>query len=184
MLSRKDSLIKALTYRLFTSVLTFLLVLIFTGKLDVAGAFTLVDFTLRTLMYYVHERVFLAWWKTYRKGKSSDTVNSPEDVPEQTLSNFPTLMCRCGDRPASDCDEEWGPECDLGNNPEFARKAPDGLQFSGPVEVSTKHGPWKEATLHKGERYCARCLTMECFWDKRPCDPHLVAKENLPGKLK
>ena len=27
--------------------------------------------------------------------------------------------CTCGIRLASECDEEWGPECDLGNNPEF-----------------------------------------------------------------
>lgn len=30
-------------------------------------------------------------------------------------------MCKCGDRAASLCDEEWGPKCDLGNNPKFAK---------------------------------------------------------------
>lgn len=32
-------------------------------------------------------------------------------------------VCACGDRPASQCDEEWGPQCDLGNNPKYARPA-------------------------------------------------------------
>lgn len=30
-------------------------------------------------------------------------------------------MCACGDRPADQCDEEWGPDCDLGNNEKHAR---------------------------------------------------------------
>lgn len=25
-------------------------------------------------------------------------------------------MCQCGDRPAAECTEQWGPKCDLGNN--------------------------------------------------------------------
>ncbi len=29
--------------------------------------------------------------------------------------------CPCGDRPATDCDETWGPKCDMGNNETFAR---------------------------------------------------------------
>lgn len=32
--------------------------------------------------------------------------------------------CQCGERLASECDEEWGPNCDLGNNPKYARGAP------------------------------------------------------------
>jgi hypothetical protein len=32
-------------------------------------------------------------------------------------------MCFCGDRPANQCDEEWGPECDLGNNEKYCRVA-------------------------------------------------------------
>lgn len=31
------------------------------------------------------------------------------------------ILCACKDRPASECEEEWGPKCDLGNNPRFAR---------------------------------------------------------------
>lgn len=28
--------------------------------------------------------------------------------------------CPCGERPAHGCDEEWGPNCDLGNNEKYA----------------------------------------------------------------
>lgn len=34
--------------------------------------------------------------------------------------------CKCGEKSATDCDEEWGPNCDLGNNPAHARRAPAG----------------------------------------------------------
>lgn len=31
--------------------------------------------------------------------------------------------CACGDRPVDQCDEEWGPNCDLGNNEKYVRVA-------------------------------------------------------------
>lgn len=37
------------------------------------------------------------------------------------LAPPPEPLCACKDRPASRCDEEWGPNCDLGNNAEHAR---------------------------------------------------------------
>lgn len=37
-------------------------------------------------------------------------------------------LCHCKDRPASQCTEEWGPECDLGNNPAHAKTAPRELE--------------------------------------------------------
>jgi uncharacterized membrane protein len=65
MLTRTESLIKAITYRLFTSAITFVVALVLTGKLDFAGLFTLVDLILRTLSYYAHERLFF-WWRNRR----------------------------------------------------------------------------------------------------------------------
>lgn len=44
-------------------------------------------------------------------------------------------MCKCGDRPADECDEEWGPNCDLGNNPAHVKVA---QQPSGEV-VTVEH---------------------------------------------
>ncbi len=35
-------------------------------------------------------------------------------------------LCACKHRPTSQCDEQWGPNCDLGNNAAHARRAPEG----------------------------------------------------------
>ena len=52
-------------------------------------------------------------------------------------------ICKCGDRPASQCDEEWGPKCDLGNNPAHCKVSPV-QQFSGGVEALTLATPKPE----------------------------------------
>ena len=41
-------------------------------------------------------------------------------------------LCPCKDRPAGACDEQWGPQCDLGNNPAHVRVAPP-VQQAEPV---------------------------------------------------
>ncbi len=33
-------------------------------------------------------------------------------------------QCSCGDRPKGECPGEWEPGCDLGNNPQYARRVP------------------------------------------------------------
>lgn len=53
-------------------------------------------------------------------------------------------LCRCGDRPVADCDEEWGPDCDLGNNEKWVRVRWHGPRLGqlikefGRIEVSGK----------------------------------------------
>ena len=47
-------------------------------------------------------------------------------------------------------------------------------------EISTKHGPWVESTLHEGETYCKRCLTRSIFAGDRECDPHIVEAPAAP----
>jgi len=49
-----------------------------------------------------------------------------------------------------------------------------------PPEISTKHGPWVESTLHEGETYCKRCRTRSIFAGDRECDPHIVAAPAAP----
>lgn len=53
-------------------------------------------------------------------------------------------------------------------------------RFAKP-EISTKHGPWVESTLHEGETYCKRCLTRSIFAGNRECDPHIVAETEEPA---
>lgn len=49
----------------------------------------------------------------------------------------PQTMCECGDRLASQCEEQWGPECDLGNNPAYV-KAVYAHDFKGMLERGAK----------------------------------------------
>ncbi len=53
--------------------------------------------------------------------QQQDQVQSSvhQPVPESDDATRPP--CRCGVKAASECDEEWGPQCDLGNNPKFVR---------------------------------------------------------------
>ena len=47
-------------------------------------------------------------------------------------------MCKCGDRPASQCDEEWGPKCDLGNNPKHVKVVPVQQPGRADLEAAAK----------------------------------------------
>jgi uncharacterized membrane protein len=57
------SLIKAITYRIFGSLVTFLGCYIFTGKTTVSAAVSIFDFFFKIIVYYVHERV----WESIKK---------------------------------------------------------------------------------------------------------------------
>lgn len=48
-------------------------------------------------------------------------------------SRAPESLCKCGAKLAKDCEEEWGPTCDLGNNPDHVKVV--SLQAQ-PAEVS------------------------------------------------
>lgn len=49
-----------------------------------------------------------------------------QDAAHPAPASASEPLCACKDRPASQCDEEWGPNCDLGNNAAHARQAPEG----------------------------------------------------------
>jgi sulfate adenylyltransferase large subunit len=61
--SRLRSAAKALTWRLIASVTAFAIALILTGSIGLAGSVALVDIVGRTILYYVHERMWskVAW---------------------------------------------------------------------------------------------------------------------------
>jgi uncharacterized membrane protein len=52
------SFIKAITYRIFGSLITFLGCYIFTGKATVSAAVSVFDFIFKIIVFYVHERVW------------------------------------------------------------------------------------------------------------------------------
>ena len=56
--SRKRSLVKALTYRVFIVCLDFAVIYLFTGKATVAAGFMVVSNVYTTLGYLLHERIW------------------------------------------------------------------------------------------------------------------------------
>jgi hypothetical protein len=57
--SRKISIIKALTYRLWQSINTFLIALFFTGKFETAAQIVSVEVVVKIVVYYWHERIWI-----------------------------------------------------------------------------------------------------------------------------
>ena len=52
------SVVKAISFRIIASLITVILVLIFTGNLALAGAIGILDLILKIIIYYLHERVW------------------------------------------------------------------------------------------------------------------------------
>lgn len=58
--SRKRTIAKTITWRITAILSTFIIALIFTGEMIIAGAIGLVDGIISTILYFIHER---AWNK-------------------------------------------------------------------------------------------------------------------------
>lgn len=56
--SRKRSIVKALTYRFWQSLNTFLISLIVTGKIDMAAAIVSIEVIVKIVIYFFHERIW------------------------------------------------------------------------------------------------------------------------------
>jgi len=65
MIEKKRHLAKAITYRVFGSLFTGLAGFIITGSISTGGWLTLADFVIKTLIFYVHERI---WYKYVKWG--------------------------------------------------------------------------------------------------------------------
>lgn len=57
----KRTLAKTITFRIIATITTILIVLIFTKSLAIAGTVGILDFILKLVVYYLHER---AWNRT------------------------------------------------------------------------------------------------------------------------
>jgi len=69
--SHPRSIAKAISWRITGSVDTFLLSLIFTRSVSVAGSIALAEMVTKVLLYYLHERAWSAIrWN--QRGQSSD----------------------------------------------------------------------------------------------------------------
>jgi uncharacterized membrane protein len=63
--SHKRSIIKACTYRVLSTVITFLVSYILTRKVMLAASISLSDTVIKVFFYYWHERV----WEKYNFGR-------------------------------------------------------------------------------------------------------------------
>tara|TARA_B100001094_G_C17488013_1_gene465085 strand:+ start:222 stop:422 length:201 start_codon:yes stop_codon:yes gene_type:complete len=61
MVSKKRHILKALTWRLIASVTTFLIGWIATGDIRAGLSIGVFDFSIKLVLYYIHERV---WYKS------------------------------------------------------------------------------------------------------------------------
>jgi uncharacterized membrane protein len=64
-MTRQKSILKTITHRLLSTLLTLGILFIVTGNFAVAGTVSLVDGVLKSMLYYVHER----FWINYEKGE-------------------------------------------------------------------------------------------------------------------
>ena len=56
--STKRSLVKTLTWRITGSTATFLISYIIAGDFTIAGSIAIIQLTMNTLLYYIHERIW------------------------------------------------------------------------------------------------------------------------------
>lgn len=61
MVNKKRHILKALTWRLIASVTTFLIGWIATGDIRAGLSIGAFDFTIKLVLYYIHERI---WYKS------------------------------------------------------------------------------------------------------------------------
>jgi uncharacterized membrane protein len=54
----KRSIAKAITYRVWQSVNTFLISLVVTGKIDMAAAIVSIEVVVKIVIYFFHERIW------------------------------------------------------------------------------------------------------------------------------
>lgn len=66
--NRKRSILKAITWRLTGTLDTFLLSWIITGKPKVAASISVAELITKTLLYYLHERI----WNKVKYGRKQD----------------------------------------------------------------------------------------------------------------
>jgi len=57
-ITRKRSLVKAMTYRVVIVILDFIVVYLLTNKIEVAAGFMIVSNVYTTIGYFIHERIW------------------------------------------------------------------------------------------------------------------------------
>ncbi len=70
--SQKRALMKTLTWRLISIVITFFLAWTVTGSMSIGAVIGSADAGIKMFLYYLHERAWHAWKKKQTKGATND----------------------------------------------------------------------------------------------------------------
>lgn len=74
--NRARSLAKAITWRITATFVTTLLVFLFTGSVFISASVGFLEFILKLLVYYLHERI----WNLFSFGREKSTVDLTTSV--------------------------------------------------------------------------------------------------------
>ncbi len=70
--SRERSLFKAVSFRIWATLLTMVIVYFFTGELALMAGIGIADFVSKIFLFYAHERL----WEKIGFGKEKSTISS------------------------------------------------------------------------------------------------------------
>ena len=65
MVSYKRHIAKTISYRIISTLLGFIIILIMTGSIQFGAAFSLIELVWKPIQYYLHERI---WYKYIKYG--------------------------------------------------------------------------------------------------------------------
>ena len=71
--THKRTLVKSITWRVAATIITFVIVILYTGRLDWAVSLSIFDMILKFIGYYTHERI----WDHSDWGMIKPNVNKP-----------------------------------------------------------------------------------------------------------
>ena len=78
----RKTLLKTLTWRIIASSTTFTIAYLIQGKVEDAGLTTLLDSTIKTIFYYLHEKIY-----TKKNNNENDENNDEKNDDEKKIVN-------------------------------------------------------------------------------------------------
>ena len=68
---KKRHIAKTISYRLLSTLIGFIIMLVITGSVKVGAAFGVAELVYKPIQYYIHERIWYRWIKYGLKKESS-----------------------------------------------------------------------------------------------------------------
>lgn len=63
MVERKRHVVKAMSYRILSTLIGFMVLVIATGSIELGAMFSVAELLWKPVQYYVHERIWYRWIK-------------------------------------------------------------------------------------------------------------------------